>query len=46
MRIVEDIWVAASVRIFGWQFTFGYLGGSFSDDLWVAVLVRICGRRV
>ena len=32
MRIFEDIWVAIIVRLFGWQFQLGYVGGSFSDE--------------
>ena len=33
--------MAVSVRIFGWQLQWGYLGGTFSEEKWVAVLVRI-----
>ena len=34
------------MRIFRWQFLYGYLGDSLSDDIWVAALVRIFGVAV
>ena len=37
----EDILVAVLMRIFEWQFWWGYPGGSFSEDIWVAVFVWI-----